>query len=182
MKYILPVAVWLYLVVTTVARGPGLLLGAGHFLGRHRRGSYRDDQRPRHRAVHDEHPQGASCHPVPDARASRPDNGAHPYHAVRLRPVSENRLRLQEQGPPKLTLGVIGLVAAIIPILVGYFLVTGMANNPSYTFANGSDLDDHHDLERPERVRHGLDPQRRRKPERRARVFAGYAKGGDRSQ
>jgi plastocyanin len=41
-------------------------------------------------------------------------------------------LRLQEQGPPKLTLGVVGLVAAIVPILLGYFLITGMADNPCY--------------------------------------------------
>jgi plastocyanin len=52
--------------------------------------------------------------------------------------VSENRLRLQEPGPPKLTLGVVGVLAAIIPILLGYFLVTGMATNSSYTFPGGA--------------------------------------------
>ena len=43
-------------------------------------------------------------------------------------------MRFQEYGPPKLTLGVIGVVAAIIPILVGYFLVTGTASNTAYNF------------------------------------------------
>jgi plastocyanin len=47
-------------------------------------------------------------------------------------------LRLQEQGPPKLTLGVVGLVAAIIPILVGYFLVTGLATSASYSLPGGA--------------------------------------------
>ncbi len=47
-------------------------------------------------------------------------------------------MRLEEQGPPKLTLGVIGVVAVVIPILVGYFLVSGMANNSSYTFPGGA--------------------------------------------
>src|SRR5713101_5900782 len=45
-------------------------------------------------------------------------------------------MKLQETGPPKLTLGVVALVAAIIPILLGYFLVTGTADN--YTLPGGS--------------------------------------------
>jgi plastocyanin len=32
----------------------------------------------------------------------------------------------------------VGIVAAIIPILLGYFLVTGMATNSSYTFPGGA--------------------------------------------
>lgn len=47
-------------------------------------------------------------------------------------------MRLQEQGPPKLTLGVVGVIAAIIPLLLGYFLVTGLATNSSYTFPGGA--------------------------------------------
>jgi plastocyanin len=39
-----------------------------------------------------------------------------------------------------LTLGVVGIIALIIPILVGYFLVTGMASNSSYTFPGGATL------------------------------------------
>lgn len=35
--------------------------------------------------------------------------------------------------PPRLTLGVVGAIAIIIPILLGYFLITGFANNPAYT-------------------------------------------------
>jgi plastocyanin len=42
-------------------------------------------------------------------------------------------LRLDYQGPPKLTLGVVGIVAAIIPILLGYFLVSGMATSSAYS-------------------------------------------------
>ncbi len=44
-------------------------------------------------------------------------------------------MRFQEYGPPKLTLGIVGVIAAIIPILVGYFLVTGMATSSGYTSA-----------------------------------------------
>jgi len=47
-------------------------------------------------------------------------------------------LRFQEPGPPKLTLGVVGLIAAVIPILLGYFLITGMADNSSYNFPGGA--------------------------------------------
>jgi plastocyanin len=46
-------------------------------------------------------------------------------------------MRLQEYGPPKLTLGVVGLVGAIIPILLIYFIVSGMATNSSYTLPGG---------------------------------------------
>ncbi len=41
-------------------------------------------------------------------------------------------MRFQDYEPPKLTLGVIGVLAAIVPILVGYFLLTGLATSPSY--------------------------------------------------
>ncbi|MDA4118288.1 MAG: cupredoxin domain-containing protein [Thaumarchaeota archaeon] len=41
-------------------------------------------------------------------------------------------MKFQEYGPPKLTLGVIGVIAAIVPILLGYFLVTGLATSSSY--------------------------------------------------
>src|ERR1700688_1414121 len=47
-------------------------------------------------------------------------------------------MRVQDYAPPKLTLGVVGVIAAIIPIVLGYFLVTGMANNSSYTFPGGA--------------------------------------------
>jgi plastocyanin len=46
-------------------------------------------------------------------------------------------MRLQEYGPPKLTLGVVGLIGVIIPILLIYFIVSGMATNSSYTFPGG---------------------------------------------
>ncbi len=42
-------------------------------------------------------------------------------------------MRIQDYSrPPRLTLGVVGIVAVVIPILLGYFLVTGFANNPCY--------------------------------------------------
>ena len=47
-------------------------------------------------------------------------------------------MRTQDYAPPKLTLGVVGIVAIIIPILLGYFLVTGLASNVSYTFPGGA--------------------------------------------
>jgi plastocyanin len=43
-------------------------------------------------------------------------------------------MRVQEYEAPKLTLGVVGVIALIIPILLGYFLVSGMATSVSYTF------------------------------------------------
>ena len=47
-------------------------------------------------------------------------------------------MRAQDYEPPKLTLGVVGLIGIIIPILLGYFLVTGLGTNPSYTFPGGA--------------------------------------------
>ena len=49
-------------------------------------------------------------------------------------------MRVQDYSPPKLTLGIVGIVAAVIPILLGYFLVSGMATSANYTsaFAGGS--------------------------------------------
>jgi plastocyanin len=47
-------------------------------------------------------------------------------------------MRVQDYAPPKLTLGIVGVVAVIIPILVGYFLVTGLGSNVSYTFPGGA--------------------------------------------
>lgn len=44
-------------------------------------------------------------------------------------------MRTQDYAPPKLTLGVVGIVAIIIPILLGYFLVSGLANSSSYSCA-----------------------------------------------
>jgi plastocyanin len=41
-------------------------------------------------------------------------------------------MRTQDYAPPKLTLGVVGVVAIIIPILLGYFLVSGMATSTCY--------------------------------------------------
>jgi plastocyanin len=52
--------------------------------------------------------------------------------------MSENRMRAQDYAPPRLTLGVVGVIAIIIPILLGYFLVSGMATNVSYTFPGGA--------------------------------------------
>ena len=75
--------------------------------------------------------------------------------------------RLQEYGPPRLTLGVVGLVAAIIPILLGYFLVSGMATNTSYTFPGGRDRDgdDHcRDVGRCRQHHRCLDPVGIRQP------------------
>ena len=42
-------------------------------------------------------------------------------------------MRTQDYAPPKLTLGVVGIVAIIIPILLGYFLVSGLATSSSYS-------------------------------------------------
>jgi plastocyanin len=47
-------------------------------------------------------------------------------------------MQAQDYGPPKLTLGVVALVAIIIPILLGYFLVSGTATNVSYSFPGGA--------------------------------------------
>ena len=47
-------------------------------------------------------------------------------------------MRVQDYAPPKLTLGVVGLVAIIIPILLGYFLVSGLGTNTAYTFPGGA--------------------------------------------
>jgi len=44
-------------------------------------------------------------------------------------------MRTQDYAPPKLTLGVVGIVAIIIPILLGYFLVSGLATSSSYSCA-----------------------------------------------
>jgi len=44
-------------------------------------------------------------------------------------------MRVQDYSPPKLTLGIVGIVAAVIPILLGYFLVSGMATSANYTSA-----------------------------------------------
>jgi plastocyanin len=41
-------------------------------------------------------------------------------------------MRVQDYEPPKLTLGVIGVIAAIVPILLGYFLVTGLATSQAF--------------------------------------------------
>src|SRR5580658_9726007 len=41
-------------------------------------------------------------------------------------------MRTQDYSPPRLTLGVVGVVAIIIPILLGYFLVSGMATSTCY--------------------------------------------------
>jgi plastocyanin len=41
-------------------------------------------------------------------------------------------MRTQDYAPPKLTLGVVGVIAIIIPILLGYFLVSGMATSTCY--------------------------------------------------
>jgi plastocyanin len=43
-------------------------------------------------------------------------------------------LRIQEYGaPPKVTLGAVAVVALIVPILLGYFLVTATATSKGYT-------------------------------------------------
>jgi len=42
-------------------------------------------------------------------------------------------MRVQDYAPPKLTLGIVGVIAVIIPVLVGYFLVSGMATSSGYT-------------------------------------------------
>ena len=44
-------------------------------------------------------------------------------------------MRIQDYEPPKLTLGVVGVVAIIIPILLGYFLVSGLGTSKAYTDA-----------------------------------------------
>ena len=44
-------------------------------------------------------------------------------------------MRAQDYEPPKLTLGIVGLIAIIIPILLGYFLVSGLASNSAYSCA-----------------------------------------------
>jgi len=41
-------------------------------------------------------------------------------------------MRTQDYAPPKLTLGVVGVIAIIIPVLLGYFLVSGMATSTCY--------------------------------------------------
>jgi plastocyanin len=46
--------------------------------------------------------------------------------------MSENAMRTQDYAPPRLTLGVVGVIAVIIPILLGYFLVSGMATSTCY--------------------------------------------------
>jgi plastocyanin len=45
-------------------------------------------------------------------------------------------MKFQEYQAPRLTLGVVGVIAILIPILLGYFLVSGMANSSSYQFPN----------------------------------------------
>ena len=45
-------------------------------------------------------------------------------------------MKFQEYQAPRLTLGVVGVIAILIPILLGYFLISGLANNTSYTFPN----------------------------------------------
>ncbi len=47
-------------------------------------------------------------------------------------------MQTQDYAPPKLTLGVLGIVAILIPILVGYFLVSGMASSTGYSFPGGA--------------------------------------------
>lgn len=45
-------------------------------------------------------------------------------------------MKFQEYQAPRLTLGVVGVIAILIPILLGYFLVSGLANSSSYQFPN----------------------------------------------
>src|ERR1700691_1628896 len=45
-------------------------------------------------------------------------------------------MKFQEYQAPRLTLGVVGVIAILIPILLGYFLISGLANNTSYSFPN----------------------------------------------
>jgi plastocyanin len=49
-------------------------------------------------------------------------------------------MRVQDYSPPKLTLGIVGVVAIIIPVLVGYFLISGLGTSSAYTsdFAGGT--------------------------------------------
>jgi plastocyanin len=47
-------------------------------------------------------------------------------------------MRAQDYQPPKLTLGVIGVIAVLIPVLLGYFLVSGLATNRCYEGLCGS--------------------------------------------
>ncbi len=44
-------------------------------------------------------------------------------------------MRTQDYAPPKLTLGIVGVIAIVIPILLGYFLVSGLATNSAYSCA-----------------------------------------------
>src|SRR5690349_573845 len=46
-------------------------------------------------------------------------------------------MRTQDYAPPRLTLGVVGLIAIIIPVLLGYFLVSGLATNTCYEGLRG---------------------------------------------
>ena len=46
-------------------------------------------------------------------------------------------MKAEDYSPPKLTLGIIGVVALLIPLLVAYFLVSGTATNSAYTFPGG---------------------------------------------
>jgi plastocyanin len=43
-------------------------------------------------------------------------------------------MKVQDYSPPRLTLGIVGLIAIVIPILLGYFLVSGLSTSSSYQF------------------------------------------------